>query len=160
MKTFQHYFIFSNLQFFSPIARYFQQFIFWFKEFCLFLFNNFKCFQHSTKQLNNLQNIIPAIFKCIYLVCVIITMQWYHILCIATKIYIKNLLESNWKEYVSIGCWMYVNSMHISLNVCISDNTEQKKNICNGFWAKKKFVRKINITERHFLLSKNNQNYF
>ena len=68
MKTFQHYFIFNNLNFFSPIAKSFQQFCFRFKqfsfrfkEFCLLLFLNCKCFQHSRKQLYNLQNVIPAI---------------------------------------------------------------------------------------------------
>ena len=95
MKTFKQCFIFNNLHIFSSIAKCFQQFNFWFKQFSSLSFTNCKCFQHSTKQLNNLQNVISAIFKCIQLVFAIITMQSYHILYIAAKIYIENLLESN-----------------------------------------------------------------
>ena len=80
VKTFKHYFIFNNLHLFSPIAKSFQQFNFWFKQFCFLLFNNCKYFEHSTKQLNNLEIVIPAILKCIYLVSVITTMHCYHIL--------------------------------------------------------------------------------
>ena len=54
MKTFQHNFIFNDLDLFSPIVKCLQQFSFWLKQFCFFLFNNCKCFQHSIKQLNNL----------------------------------------------------------------------------------------------------------
>ena len=58
IKTFKQCFIFNNPNIFSSIAKCFQQLNFWFKQFSLLLFNNCKCFQHSTKQLINLQNVI------------------------------------------------------------------------------------------------------
>ena len=69
MKTFKQCFIFNNLNIFSSIAKCFQQLTFWFKQFSLLLFNNCKCFQHSAKQLNNLQNIIPTIFRVLKYLC-------------------------------------------------------------------------------------------
>ena len=53
IKTCQHYFIF-------------QQFTFWFEQFCFFLVNTFTYFQHYPKLLNILNNKICAIFMEIY----------------------------------------------------------------------------------------------
>ena len=44
IKMFQHYFMLNNLNFISSIIKCFQQFSFWFKQFCLLLLNNCKWF--------------------------------------------------------------------------------------------------------------------